>query len=229
MCLCDVFFFPLCCIVNSSCFSLLDHFVECHICYSLKQSMYNYLNGVTAAQIAKEAFAIHVNDFSNDINQLDRYRDLAVLTVGALFLMIDGMSQQTSRMPHETRHTGVFGQHLIGAVVNCFIGTFGNATSEMKYIFLLFDHLAAAGGDETIEVLVRLLLLLRNLNLTQGTKPWPTTLYLQVDGARYEEFGLYSFNTHLNPIIFSIVTTRIVPYLPSVLCSWTGVGLEPFS
>ena len=48
----------------------VDHFVECHICYSLKQSMYNYLNGVSAALVAKEAFAIHVKDFSNDITQL---------------------------------------------------------------------------------------------------------------------------------------------------------------
>ena len=173
----------------------LDHFVECHICYSLKQSMYNYLNGVSAALVAKEAFAIHVKDFSNDITQLDRYRDLAVRIAGFLFIMIDGMSQQTTRIPHETRHTGVFGQHIVGAVVNCLIGTFGNLTSEMKHLFLLYDHLAPAGGDETIEILARLLLMLRALNLAVGKSPWPATLYLQVDGARFE-FVLFLLILH---------------------------------
>ena len=106
---------------------------------------------------------MHVRDFSNDIKELDRKRDQATLMVGFLFIMIDGMSQQTTGMPHEKRHTGVFGQHVVGAVVNCFADTFGNATSEMKFIFLLYEHLAAAGGDETIEVLVRLLFILHTI------------------------------------------------------------------
>jgi hypothetical protein len=200
-----------------------DHFVECTICYLLKQSMYNYLNGAASALVAKEAFRIHVRDFSNDIKELDRKRDQATLTAGFLFLMIDGMSQRTCGMPYETRHTGVFGQHVIGAVVNCFVGTFGNLTSEMKYLFLLYEHLAAAGGDETIEVLVRLLFILRRLNLSSGTSPWPHTLYLQVDGSRsvlWSYFCADYFKLYTSMFPFSDNKNRTLFAFCALLVQW---------
>jgi len=163
-----------------------DHFPECLICASLKAMMSHASLPFRQISAARAAWKLHVVDFSNDIRAMDAMRLRCIESIGGLFLSVDGMSQFTARIPFFKRNCGDFGQHLIGVIVAAFAGTFGQHTgAELKILYRLFEHLAPAGGDETIEVLVRVLFFLRSLNvLNGGSIPWPSHLYLQVDGAR---------------------------------------------
>jgi hypothetical protein len=149
---------------------------------------------------------------------------------GVLLVMMDGMSQFSTKVPYYVRKDfgdSALGQHLVGAIVYSAAGMFAADSVQTcsKFAFLLYDHLTGVGGNATIEILMRLLKLL--YGRLSDAALWPHTLVIIVDGAsdnKYESVWLYV----LHYFYFYYFIIGIVPSWLFVLCWWRLDGSMKF-
>ena len=164
-----------------------DKFKECATCMRLRTQRDNWTVGSVQYRKYHEELEKHRAWFFKERAALDSWKKKAQTAgSGVLLVLMDGISQFSTKMPYKARldfGNASHGQHLVGAVVYSAAGMFAADSPQtcMKFAFLLYDHLTGVGGDATVEILMRLLKLL--YSRLAHSALWPEILVLVVDGA----------------------------------------------
>lgn len=193
-----------------------DKFKECAICMQLRATRDNWSIGSTQYCKYHAELEEHRAWFFRERGALDEWKRKAQTAgSGVLLVLMDGMSQFSTRVPYMARldfGNAAHGQHLIGAVVYCAAGIFtDDIRTSIKFAFLLYDHLTGVGGDATAELLMRLLKILRSK--LSNPEMWPNVLVIVVDGASDNKYVFF-----FTFLIMSIKCLRA--HLPGIGHSW---------
>lgn len=161
------------------------NFKRCETCISLSRRVSQAPFGSSNRTHAKADLASHrcwVADERGMANsQKERAQDEQAST---LMIQIDGYSKQKTLMSWVFRDdkAGDFPQHLLGVVIHApqgCKGKYGVDKEVIRMAYLLSEHLGGNGGDETVEVINRVL----NHLQSSCSGNWPRHLILLLEGA----------------------------------------------